>query len=297
MKDDNKCICYVSMTVGEMSKLPEDLLVEAVSGSIPTHFREKNYMEVLRRARIAPGNKDKQLEILRANEDKSGFNEEEKATILKLHATNLYYSEKAIKMSLYAIANAEFFRREKSDIETVKAVISKREEREAYWNGVIENAMLKDNKLSAVDDFYSHAENVFKIVEIFGLSKEKFLTHARLLIEKNKKELPYYCIKLARNAGIEIDISEYSQIADELIKSANSQIQDFTRRCMAERALEAYEALHEQKQLSVERIEILKEYQRKDSQAAIRKASKLLKNNFTYIPRGFWDTAYTRIFN
>lgn len=288
----DKCVCYVNMTVEEMKRLPVPQLVEAIIGSIPIHYKEKQYMEVLKKIALSPGNRNKLLEILREKEEKSGFDEKEKATITKLHATNLYYTEEAVVSSLHEIIKSELYRTEKWVIELVKKVTLAREEGEKHWNDIVEDATLKERRLSDADDLCGYLKYVYTVFEIFKLSDDRLKEHARSVVEKDKKEHPSYCIKLSLKFGIQINAEEYAEIADEMLKNANSIASESSREDMAKKALYTYEALNGVGRLSVERLEILKEYQKQDVQHAIRKASKLLKNNFTYIPRGVWDRIF-----
>ncbi|MFA6097283.1 MAG: hypothetical protein WC788_06680 [Candidatus Paceibacterota bacterium] len=152
---DEKCICYVNMTVSELKQLHEEnLLAEAMVGSIPTHFKEKQFSEVIKRAAIAPGNMEKLREILLDNEKKSVLDETELVAIKKLHSVNLYHTEKAIWMSLYELINGKFHENERDTLEAVVTVIARSEGGGAQWNDMIEKAMLERLDITGHHDIY-----------------------------------------------------------------------------------------------------------------------------------------------
>lgn len=290
MSDDSKCICYVSMTVEELKRLPENLLVEAVVGSIPTLLKEKNYFEIVRRAAIVPGNKNKLLEILRKNETGSGLSEKELAVITKMHALNIYHAENAIIMSLHELIN-KLFERRSDELKAILKTIESREEGKQHWTDLIKKSLLENKNMSV---WYENTGEIIQIVNMFGLKKEEIAYFLSNLIEKNKKDYPYECLLVASRFLVKYDSEEYLKIADDIIRKANSE-KDYYYKAV-ERAIRTYELLVElgHNDTVGERNRVSEAYNLKGSQAAIKKASKIV--GFDYIPRGWFDTFMTRVF-
>ena len=289
------CICYTGMSVEDMNNLPDERKAEAITGTIPVKFQQTDYLEVLRRAAISPGNMDKLKELLLENEKKSKLSESELAAIKKIHSSNLYYTENAIIDSLHQIIKNKLLDRSSEELKMIKIVIENGiAGDEKQWQDVIKEGMseqLHFDRNYSIDDMDRFLSKFLTAVELFDLSREYFKMRMTEVIQEEKKMVPHYCIVAANRFGIGIDANEYVKTADDLIRSANTENDKEKRHNLARIAVEVYKALIDRKYLAGNRSNIIDQCEKHSSQSAIRTASKLL--NFTYIPRGFWDRIFS----
>jgi hypothetical protein len=153
-------------------------------------------------------------------------------------------------------------------------------------------ALKKNEKLRNTYFWTQHFSKIEDIVKFFGLSEEAREMFEGI-IEKNKKESPDICIKIAVKMDIPINSQEFMEIADGFLKKANEEKSAHDRNGYAGAACRTYKRLKKNYQFGG-RERILKIYNKGTSDRNINKiiweASKIIGNDgFDYKKQKFWD--------